>query len=84
MKTPLARAVFFVLTFVFVVVLPWWLPAILLIALTIYFPYYLEVLFFGFVVDTLYLPANYFPYNTLTVAFIFFLLVSFVRTRIRT
>jgi len=84
MKTPLARVVFFALTFVAVVVLPWWISALLLIAETIYFSYYLELLFFAFLFDTLYSPKLTFPLNALTLSFALFLIVWFVKTRIRT
>ena len=84
MKTSLARVIFFILTFVAIIVLPWWLSAALLVAETIYFSWYLEVLFFAFLFDTLYSPTFHFPLNALTVAFVFLLIVSFIKTRIRT
>ena len=84
MKTPAARVIFFVLTFVAVVVLPWPISAVFLIAETIYFSYYLEVLFFAFLFDTLYSPKFTFPLNPLTIAFVLLVVVSFVKTQIRT
>ena len=84
MKTPFGRAICFVVMFIAVVTLPWWVSAVLLAAATIYFPYYLEVLFLGFLFDTLYASRVGFPHEALLTAFVFFLVVSFVRTRIRT
>ena len=84
MKTPVIRLLFFIITFTLVVILPWWVSAILLALLTIYFPFYIEVLFFGFLIDTLYSVQNNFPYNALTLAFVFLLVTMFVRTQIRT
>ena len=63
-------------------VLPWWLSAIILIGLTIYIPLYLEVLFFGFLFDTLYSASK--GHVALISATIFILVVTFIRTRIRT
>lgn len=83
MKTPVGRIIAFVLMFIAVVVLPWWLSALLLVTATIYFSLYLEVLFFGFLFDTLYSAQVHFPYNALTAGLVLFLVVSFVRTRVR-
>src|SRR3989338_10040261 len=78
------RIVAFIITFGLFVNLPWWISVLWLAGLTIYFPLYLEVLFFCFLFDTLYLPRYEFPYTALSVAFVFLLLVYFIRTRIRT
>ena len=84
MTKPLVRGTLFILLLILVIVLPWWLSAIILICLTIYIPFYLEVLFFGFLFDTLYAPRFVFPYSGLTISTIFLVTVMFVRTRIRT
>jgi len=76
---PIVRIPLFILVFVLVLVLPWWLTSILLIALTIYFPFYAEVLFFGFLFDILYGSKNY----ALIIATVFLLATMFVKTRIR-
>lgn len=78
------RILVFILTFISVVVLPWWVSAVVLAGLAIYFPLYLEVLLFGFLFDGLYTVKYSFPYIGLTTATIFLLIVMFVRTRIRT
>ncbi|MFZ2621239.1 MAG: hypothetical protein WAX85_00800 [Minisyncoccia bacterium] len=84
MQTPVARFFLFVAVFIVVVVLPWWLTIPILIGLTIYYPLYLEVLFFGFLIDTLYSSNYSFPYLGLFMAFSFLLLVYFIKTHIRT
>jgi len=48
-----------------------WISVIILGGLTIYFPLYLEVLFFGFLFDALYSTQYNFPYIGLTIATIF-------------
>ena len=78
------RVLFFIIVLITVVTLPWWLSAILLVGLTIYFPLYIEVLFFGFLFDTLYSAGLTFPYTALTIAFIFLMIVFFIKTQIRT
>lgn len=84
MKTPFTRVLFFILVSVLVVILPWWLSSVVLVFFTIYFPFYLEILFFGFLFDILYSSDFSFPYRGLTIALLFLLIVSFLRTRIRT
>jgi hypothetical protein len=84
MNTAVIRVLLFIVMFVLVLMLPWWLSAILLFGLTIYFPFYLEILFFGFLFDTLYSVKLGFPYTGLTIATVFLLITMFVRTRIRT
>ncbi len=84
MKMPIIRIITFIITLVLVLTLPWWVSVVLLLGLTIVFPLYLEVLFFGFLFDTLYSSRHGFPYTALTIVFVFLILVSFVKTRIRT
>ncbi|MES2213217.1 MAG: hypothetical protein V4473_00070 [Patescibacteria group bacterium] len=84
MKSPGMRTLLFVTTLICVLVLPWWVSALLLCALTIYFPLYLEVLLFGFLFDTLYASKYAFPYTGLLSATVLLLIVLFFRTKIRT
>ena len=84
MKRPWVRVILFVLVLIGIVVLPWWLSVVILVGLTIYIPFYPEVLFFGFLFDTLYVSHYTFPYTALTIATMFLIVVMFVRTRIRT
>ena len=84
MKRSWVRAVLFFAVLGAVLVLPWWLSTLILVALTIYFPLYLELLFFGLVFDALYSTRFSFPYTGLSLATIFLILVTFARTRIRT
>ncbi len=84
MNKSVLRVVLFLGVFGLVVTLPWWLSAIILVGLTIYFPLYLEVVFFGFTFDALYSAQFSFPYIAGTLALALLLLVSFVRKNIRT
>ena len=84
MSSIFIRILIFFLTLIFVVVLPWWISTLVLIGLTIYFSLYIEVLFFGFLFDILYLVKSDFPYMSLSIATIFLLLVILVKTQIRT
>jgi hypothetical protein len=74
------RTLIDITVFVCILVFPWWLSVIIVVSLTIYFPFYLEVLFFGFIFDTLY-GQNH---TGLIIATIFLASVMFARTRIRT
>ncbi|MCX6702123.1 MAG: hypothetical protein NTX96_02950 [Candidatus Zambryskibacteria bacterium] len=77
------RILIFILTFILVVMLPWWISILVLAGLTIYFPLYLEVLFFGFLFDALYSVKYNFPYTGLTIALVFLVIVLFIKTRIK-
>jgi len=77
------RIPLFALVFVAILVFPWYLSAVILLGLTIYFPFYLEALFFAFLIDTLYSSSYSFPYFGLSLATVFLLLIMFVKTRIR-
>ena len=80
---PIIRTLLFFVIFVLVVVLPWWISTTILAVLTIYLPLYVEVLFFGFLFDTLYSVDSTFPYLGLTLATAILLIVMFVNTKIR-
>ena len=83
MNTTPVRISLFFLVFISVTTLPWWISALILIGLTIYFPFYLEGLFFGFLFDTLYSTRLASPYTGLTLATIFLLLTMLAKTQIR-
>ena len=83
MKDYIIRILVFVLALVLFVISPWWLSILIAIGLTIYFPFYLEVLFFGFLFDVLYSVRFSFPYTGLMVATTLLLSVMFIKTRIR-
>ena len=83
MKPTHLRIPLFIIVFIFVLILPWWLSTLILIGLTIYFPFYLEVLFFGFLFDTLYASDYRFPFIGLIFGTIFLLVTIFARTRMR-
>jgi hypothetical protein len=69
-----------VAVFVCVLTLPWWLTSAILVGLTIYLPTYFEIIFFGFLFDTLYSKQHY----GLITATLFLAVVMFVKTKIRT
>jgi len=77
------RALIFIIVYVGLLVLPWWLSVIILFCLNIYFPIYWEILFFGFIIDSLYAVNYGFPYTGLTTAFILLAITVFVKTQIR-
>lgn len=83
MNTPLVRSIAFIFVFILVVILPWWLSVVVLIGLTVYFPFYPEVVFFGFLIDALYTIQYSFPYTGLVTATVFLLITMFVKTRVR-
>ena len=84
MTTPFLRLILFFVVLFMVFVLPWWLTVVILLSLVIYFDFYMEVIFFGFLIDTLYMTPNRNIYPFFISSFIVLLLTSFVKTRIRT
>jgi hypothetical protein len=83
-KNGVVRVILFFLILALVIILPWWLSSLILVFLTIYFPFYLEVLFFGFLFDTLYSVHLSFPYVGLSLGTALLIIVLLVRTQIRT
>ena len=73
------RVLLFVAVYILALVLPWWLTALVLVGLTIYLPTYVEVIFFGFLLDTLY--SN--QHIGLFSATIFLIIVLLVKSRVR-
>ncbi|KND47860.1 MAG: hypothetical protein AB201_03030 [Parcubacteria bacterium C7867-006] len=78
------RVGLFMLTTGVVVLLPWWFSVIILLIQSVFLVNYVEVIFFGFLIDTLYSSQYAFPYTAIVISTVFVLLVMFVRTRIRT
>ena len=78
------RIILFIVMYIVVLVMPWWLSVVLLALCTVYMPVYIEVLFFGFVFDTLYASKFVFPYVGLLCSLVFLVAVLLIRTRIRT
>lgn len=83
MQNPAFRVLYFLMVLVAVVVLPWWISIFILAGLTIYISFYLEILFFGFLFDSLYSANFSFPYTWLTVSTVFLLATVLVKTQIR-
>ena len=73
------RILLFVAVYILALVLPWWLTALVLFGLTVYLPTYIEVVFFGFLLDTLYSGQHIGVIS----ATIFFILVLIIKSRIR-
>ncbi len=67
-----------------VLTLPWYISALLIAGLMIYFPVYVEGLFFAVLFDTLYAVHFQFPDILLISVTVFLGIVFFVRTYIRT
>ncbi len=83
MKGPWIRISAFLLMFVLMLVLPWWLSILCMIALTVYLPTYIEIFVFAFMLDVLYSAKFLFPYPALSMAFVYLIINSVVRERIR-
>lgn len=83
MNRPLARVLLFFIVCGAVLVLPWWISVPILIAMTVWLPFYLEVVFFGFLFDVLYAGVYHFRYTGLVSAAVLLVAVWFVRSRIR-
>ena len=78
------RIILFFGMLVAVLALPWWLTAIFLFVLAWYFEFYLEIVFFGFLVDLLYFPKSSYFYPAMTLSLLCLLLILFIKPRIRT
>lgn len=78
------RSIFFLATALAVIVSPWWIFGPIVVLQTLYVKNYVEVIFFGFLVDILYSVQYPFPYTFLVFSTVFIILVMFVKTRIRT
>lgn len=79
MNPYIKRTIIDISVFVAILVLPWWLSAVILFILTIYFSFYLEVLFFGFLFDTLYGHSH----TGMLISLVFLVVVIFIKTKIR-
>ena len=73
------RILLFVAVYICALTLPWWLTVVALVGLTIYLPTYLEVIFFGFLLDTLYSNQHIGLFSTT----IFLIIVILVKSRVR-
>jgi hypothetical protein len=78
------RIILFILMFVLIGTIPWWLTAIFLLILTIYIPFYPEIIFFGFLIDVLFYSGNTLFSPGLTLSLLVYVIINLVRTRIRT
>lgn len=78
------RLALFILVYLLVVTVPWWLSGIVLLGLTVYLSNYVEVIFFGFLLDTLYASRYPMPFSGLSIATVFLISVILIKTRIRT
>lgn len=78
------RIFLFILMFVLVAILPWWLSGIFIIMLSVYIPFYPEMIFFGFLIDILFYDKKALFTPALTISLLVYVIINLVRTRIRT
>lgn len=83
MKTPILRVLLFIATLAIVVIVPWWISMPLLVAFGIYFPLYIEIMFFGLLFDSLYSSGFRFPFPFLTASFVLLVASVMIKSRIR-
>lgn len=83
MNTTFVRLGLFISVFLSIVFLPWWLTLVFLVTLAIYFPLYIEIIFFGFLFDNLYLVSNKFPYVSLVLTTLVLIIILFARKHVR-
>ncbi len=83
MNSTVERLILFVVVFLSVLYMPWWLTLVFLIILAFHFPLYLEIIFFGFLFDHLFLASQKVPYASLIITTIILIIIYFVRTNIR-
>ncbi len=81
---PPVRVALFLVVLILVFLLPWFVSIPVVVFFTLYLPSYFEVLFLGFLFDSLYAERFSFPYYGLTIAFVFISITLFVKDRIRT
>jgi hypothetical protein len=77
------RILLFIPVFVVVTTTPWWFSVLVLAGLTLYLPFYPEVIFFGYLFDTLYSVDLSFVYVGMTSATVFLTLTVFIKKQIR-
>lgn len=83
MNSTMERLLMFIGVFLSIVFLPWWLSLLVMVVLAFYFPLYIEIIFFGFIFDNLFLASNKFPYASLIATTIILVLIITIRKHIR-
>lgn len=83
MNTTTVRLLLFVTVFLSIIFLPWWLSLLVMVALAFYFPLYIEIIFFGFIFDSLFLSSYKFPYASLIATAVILVLILSIRRHIR-
>jgi hypothetical protein len=83
MNTTTVRLLLFVAVFLSIVFLPWWLSLLVMVSLAYYFPLYIEIIFFGFIFDSLFLASYKFPYVSLIATAVILVLIISIRKHIR-
>lgn len=83
MNTTVERLLLFIVVFLSVLYMPWWLTLLFTIGLAFYYPLYLEIIFFGFIFDHLFLASRQVPYLTLGITAFILIVISFIRVNIR-
>lgn len=79
----LRRISAFLVSLVSMLVFPWWLTTVLIVGFIVYFPYYIEAVFFGFMIDVLYSSGfswqYYFGFSSLALVLLSSLLRKYIR-----
>jgi hypothetical protein len=83
MNSTMERIALFIAVFLSIAFLPWWLSLVIMVALAFYYPLYIEIIFFGFIFDTLFLSSYKFPFASLIATTIILVLIVAIRKHIR-
>lgn len=83
MNSTVERILLFVLVFLSVLYMPWWLTLLFTTFLAFRYPLYLEIIFFGFLFDHLFLASQKVPYVALGITALVLIVISFIRVNVR-
>jgi hypothetical protein len=84
MKPIFWRIIAGIFIFLALVLLPWWMTFIFLLIAVIYFNFYYEAVFAGFLLDSLYGSPNFFSKFIFTLIFgLLILVIEFLKKRLR-
>lgn len=83
MNSTTVRLLLFMAVFLSIVFLPWWLTLGVMAGMAFYFPLYIEIIFFGFLFDSLYLASQKFPYASLVATVVILIFIVAIRKHIR-
>ncbi len=83
MKDRNIRIIVFLLTMLSTALFPWWISGFFIFFSVLYFPLYIEALFFSFILDMSYSPALGYPYMLSLGTFIVLVLSVLIKSQIR-